>query len=264
VLRRARSYIGPLGVLGIVVPVVTGLKYGPMGEELGRYAGRQVTMIGSPVNALFVARVVLPPTVFLFLPLFVSLVAGDQVSGEASEGTLRALLARPISRLRLLAAKFVVSVVYAALLTVFLGVAAFTLGWALFGLGGLVSFGGGIAYFGMAEGVHRLLIAYGAAIAYQICVTSIAFLLSVFMNSSLAPVGVTFALMLVLGALGEIPYFERVKPFLFTNYADLFLKAFVIPLDAGALLKGVAALGAWTAAAFSLASAVFVRKDILS
>lgn len=263
-MRRGRSYIGPAGLLAIVLPTAIGLRYGPMGSEVERYVGSSVTMIGSPLNALFIARVVLPPTVFLFLPLFVSIVAGDQISGEAADGTLRSLLSRPVHRLRLLGAKYLVSVLYAVGLTVFLGVSAFAVGYAFFGIGGLVSFGGGIAYFGVTEGMERLALGYALAGAYQICVCSVAFLLSVFMHSSLAPVGVTFALMLVMGAVGEIPYFERLKPFFFTTYGDLFLQAFRVPLDPERLLRGVAALAAWTGAAFGLASIVFSRKDILS
>ncbi len=262
--RRGRSYIGPAGLLAIVAPTVIGLRYGPMGSEVERYVGSGVTVIGSPLNALFIARVVLPPTVFLFLPLFVSIVAGDQISGEAADGTLRGLLSRPVHRLKLLAAKYAVSLLYAVGLTVFLGLAAFGAGYAVFGIGGLVSFGGGLAYFGVAEGLERLVLAYGLAGAYQICICSVACLLSVFMQSSLAPVGVTFALMLVMGAVGEIPYFERLKPFFFTTYGDLFLQAFNVPLDPGRLLRGLAALMSWTGAAFGLAAFAFSRKDILS
>ncbi len=263
-MRRGRSYIGPAGLLAIVFPTVIGLGYGPMGSEVERYVESSVTMIGSPLNALFIARVVLPPTVFLFLPLFVSIVAGDQISGEAADGTLRGLLSRPVHRLSLLAAKFAVSLMYAVGLTVFLGISAFAVGHAFFGIGGLVSFFGGIAYFGVVEGMERLLLAYALAGAYQICVCSVAFLLSVFMNSSLAPVGVTFALMLVMGAVGEIPYFERLKPFFFTSYGDLFLHAFRVPLEPERLLRGVGALGVWSGAAFGVAALAFSRKDILS
>ena len=41
----------------------------------------------------------------IFLPITVAIVAGDTVAGEASAGTLRYLLVRPVGRLRLLAAK---------------------------------------------------------------------------------------------------------------------------------------------------------------
>ena len=55
-------------------------------------------------GALFPAAalgIVLP----LFLPVAVAVVAGDAVAGEASAGTLRYLLVRPVGRTRLLVAK---------------------------------------------------------------------------------------------------------------------------------------------------------------
>ena len=51
----------------------------------------------------------------LFLPVAVAVVAGDSIAGEASAGTLRYLLARPVGRTRLLVAKLAaVIVVHAA------------------------------------------------------------------------------------------------------------------------------------------------------
>ena len=55
-----------------------------------------------PVAAL---AIVLP----LFLPVAVAVIAGDSIAGEAQGGTLRYLLARPVSRTRLLVAKLVAS-----------------------------------------------------------------------------------------------------------------------------------------------------------
>ena len=47
----------------------------------------------------------------VFLPVAVAVVAGDSIAGEASAGTLRYLLARPVGRTRLLVAKLI-SVTY--------------------------------------------------------------------------------------------------------------------------------------------------------
>src|SRR5262245_23318515 len=43
----------------------------------------------------------------VFLPVAVAVVAGDSIAGEASAGTLRYLLARPVSRSRLVVAKII-------------------------------------------------------------------------------------------------------------------------------------------------------------
>ncbi|MCC6483230.1 MAG: ABC transporter permease [Armatimonadetes bacterium] len=264
--RRLRTHIGTFGLLGIVLAVAIGLKYGDASHFVGRLTRQPNFQIyGSPVNALFLARVVLPMTVFLFLPLFVSLVAGDQISGEAADGTLRTVLTRPVNRFALLSAKFTLAIVYVGALTAFLGVAALTVGWALFGVGGLVSFGwDGVSYFGIAEGVHRLTLSYGLAAVYVLAVASVAFLVSTLSSNSLVPIGVTMALMVMCGVLGQIPYFESAKPYLFTTYSELFLRAFDVPVDYPALRHGVFALLVYVVACFCVSALIFTRKDILS
>lgn len=264
-LHRGRTFIGPLGMLAIVIPTIIGLKYGDLSREFTNFIGAgNINIIGSPVTGSFIARAVLPPTVFLFMPLFVSLVAGDQVSGEAADGTLRTLLARPVDRFRLLAAKYLVSLVYAVVLASVLGVSAYLLGSLVFGQGGLVSFGGGLKYFGMEEGLQRLVLAYCCAAGYLLAVTSLAFLFSVFVSSSLFPVGATMICLLLFGSMGEIPYFKAIRPYLFTSYADLFLRAFAIPLDSGVFPRAAATLATYCAGCFAVASVVFMRKDILT
>ena len=48
----------------------------------------------------------------VFLPVAVAVVAGDSIAGEATGGTLRYLLVRPVSRTRLLVAKLISVIVY--------------------------------------------------------------------------------------------------------------------------------------------------------
>ena len=51
----------------------------------------------------------------VFLPVAVAVVAGDSIAGEASAGTLRYLLARPVGRTKLLVAKLVAVITFAVL-----------------------------------------------------------------------------------------------------------------------------------------------------
>jgi len=59
----------------------------------------------------------------LFLPVAVAVIAGDAVAGEASAGTLRYLLVRPVGRTRLLVAKLVAVAVFILLAVVIGGFA---------------------------------------------------------------------------------------------------------------------------------------------
>ena len=73
--------------------------------------------------------VVLP----LFLPIAVSVLGGDAVAGEVQSGTLRYLLVRPASRLRLLVAKLVTVVAFVVMAVLVVAVVAYVEGRLLLG-----------------------------------------------------------------------------------------------------------------------------------
>src|SRR4051794_30393009 len=76
------------------------------------------------ISALSVAIIMLAPQIILLMPLYAALVGGDLVAKEAEDGTLRMILARPISRFNLLLAKWLAGIVFAVLLVMVLGVMA--------------------------------------------------------------------------------------------------------------------------------------------
>jgi ABC-2 type transport system permease protein len=69
----------------------------------------------------------------VFLPVAVAVVAGDSVAGEASAGTLRYLLARPVGRTRLLVAKLVAVVVFTLAAVIAVTVTSYATGVLILG-----------------------------------------------------------------------------------------------------------------------------------
>ncbi len=69
----------------------------------------------------------------VFLPVAVAVVAGDSIAGEATGGTLRYLLVRPVSRTRLLVAKLVSVIVYVLLAVLAVTFTAYATGVFLLG-----------------------------------------------------------------------------------------------------------------------------------
>ena len=83
-------------------------------------------------GALFPAAalgIVLP----LFLPVAVAVIAGDSIAGEASGGTLRYLLVRPVGRTRLLAAKLTAVLVFLLVAVSCVAATAYVIGTRMFG-----------------------------------------------------------------------------------------------------------------------------------
>src|SRR6201996_1482721 len=69
----------------------------------------------------------------VFLPVSVAVVAGDSIAGEASAGTLRYLLARPVGRTRLLIAKLISVTSFTLLAVVTVTVTAYATGVLILG-----------------------------------------------------------------------------------------------------------------------------------
>ena len=77
------------------------------------------------------------PIALLLMPIYVSLVGGDLLAKEAEDGTLRMILARPISRIRLAMVKWMAGLFFSFVLAVSLGLISVAVASCLFPPGGL-------------------------------------------------------------------------------------------------------------------------------
>ena len=108
-VRRPRSWVSIVLLCGLPVVVAVFVAVTHIAPPPGQGPALLSEVLSSgtlyPAAAL---AIVLP----IFLPVAVAVVAGDAIAGEASAGTLRYLLARPVGRTRLLVAKLVTLIVY--------------------------------------------------------------------------------------------------------------------------------------------------------
>ncbi len=102
-------------------------------------------------------------TLPLFLPLAVSVAAGEAVAGEASIGTLRNLLVVPVSRTRLLVVKYVGITAFAIAAAFTVAIAGLLIGLALFPIGPVTLLSGGTLPVGTAIVRVALVALYVAA-----------------------------------------------------------------------------------------------------
>ena len=128
-VRRARTYIA-LGVLALIPVIMTvALKLNPPSPSSNEHGYFEVAT-HSGINVPLAA---LTATSAFLLVIVVSLFAGETVSGEATWGTLRYLLVRPVSRPRLLASKLLVASTLSIVATVVISVVALVAGIIAFG-----------------------------------------------------------------------------------------------------------------------------------
>jgi len=213
-------------------------------------------------NGLFVALAALTIELGLFLPLAVSVVAGDSVAGEANIGTLRYLLVTPVTRLRLLLVKYAGIVVGAFVATFVVTLIGMTMGLILFGGGPMtllsgtqISFGEGLLRVAMAASYLALgLAALGAFGLFASTLTEqpIAAMIATIMFSSTSFV------------LDSIPQVAWLHPYLLTHHWLDFGDLFRDPIAWNNIVAGLALAASYAVVFFAAAWARFTTKDVTS
>ena len=140
-VRRPRSWVSLVLLCGLPVLVAVFVAVTHLAPPPGQGPALLSAVLSSgslyPAAAL---AIVLP----IFLPVAVAVVAGDSIAGEAGSGTLRYLLARPVGRTRLLAAKLIALIVYTLSAVILIAVTAYLTGIALFGAQPVAATPGGL------------------------------------------------------------------------------------------------------------------------
>lgn len=213
-------------------------------------------------NGLFVPFAALSVEIAMFLPLAMSMLAGDSVAGEANIGTLRYLLTVPVDRARLLAVK------YASLcLGALWGVAAVVIpgavvGIALFGTGDLTTLSGSQLGFGAA--VWRLVLASLYLSAGLAAFAAIGLFISTLTEQ---PIGAAIAIMVVnilAWILDAVPQLGWLHPWLFMHDWLAFPDLLRDPIQWSNLLHGLGIDLAYAVVFWLAAWARFAGKDITS
>ncbi len=196
------------------------------------------------------------------LPLGTGLLAGEAMAGEASAGTLRYLLVRPVERKRLVLVKYasVVAQVGAAIAWVI--VIALVTGGLAFGYGPLPTLSG--ATLPAAEGILRIL----AVGAYALCgmsgLAAIGIFFSTITDSGPGATVATVALAITSQILGGLASLRAIHPYLLTDEWFSFVDLFRSPVAWGGIVHGLILAGAYTVIFLTAAVALFARKDVAS
>jgi ABC-2 type transport system permease protein len=265
---RWRTYIGFLAV-GVLVPlfmVAVKLQGGPLISEraIERFENYFIVS-GNITNGLLVSYILLN-TLWVHVPFLIALVAGEMISGEATGGTIRMLLTRPVRRSRVILVKFATTVIYTVSLVGFLGLVSLSLGSLIFGRGDLLVLDKGLLIIPQAEAWQRVILAYVLGMWSMCVVASLAFFFSALVDNSIGPIIGTMVVLFSFLIISNTPYslFKEISPYLFTHYADVWRSAFSEPIPWGDIMSSVAYLGAYTLALFVISLYWFRRKDILA
>ncbi len=267
--HKLRTYIGFLAICVVLPPIFIGLQL-DQGRFLMNTPGYQILQDnfyigGNLLNGFFISHLIMY-SLMVHIPFFIALVAGDQVAGEATAGTLRMILIRPPSRSKILAAKVAISLIYTILLVLCLAVLSLGLGVIIFGTGDLLVREEGLLILSKQQAMCRFLIAYPLAVLAMSVIAALALLLSVLVENAIGPIIGTMAIVVVSVIISETPLslFEEISPFLFTSYTRVWQKAFLDPMPFSDIVLASIYLLLYMALFLGAAFFIFNRRDILS
>jgi ABC-2 type transport system permease protein len=223
-------------------------------------------LVGNLLNGYWISYIILN-ALTIHIPFLIALVAGDLLAGEATAGTYRILVTRPVSRMQIVTSKFLAGLIYTSSLILFLAVMSLVIGLIIFGSGELIVTGNqSIIIFEQSDILWRFLFAYGFAILSMTVVCSLTILFSSLVENAIGPIVSTMAVIIIFIILSafDVQILREIRPYLFTNYMLDWREFFNDPLDYAEITKSVLILGGHIILFFTATSFIFNKKDILS
>src|SRR3954471_20085594 len=257
--RRNIALLGALACVPVLIAVAIRLAGGT-----GRRGGEGgPAFIGSIAgNGLFVAFTALVVTLPLFLPLAVSVAAGEAVAGEASIGTLRSLLVVPASRTRLLVVKYAGVGAFGIAAAFTVAIAGLLIGLALFPVGPVTLLSGGTLPVGAAVGRVFLVALYVAGMLAGLA--AIGLFASTLTEVPIAAMAVTAITAVVVEILDAVPQISAIHPYLLTDWWLKFGDLLRDPVVYGDMARGILVTLVYIGVFGALAWARLTTKDVSS
>jgi ABC-2 type transport system permease protein len=264
---KPRTYIG-FAAIAVLVPLIQIALYidGQTYIEFSLQNLKEAFDFQGELLNGYLASYIILATLYVHIPFLIALVSGDLLAGEAASGTLRLLVTRPISRIRLVLIKFAAAMTYTAALILFMALASLVLGVIIMGTGDLIVIRNTIYVFSESDVLWRLLSAFGFGLVAMWCVASLSFMFSSFASNSIGPIILTMTVIIsfiVISAI-DLSVFRVIKPFLFTTYMGSWKLFFEEPLDLQDIWISTGVLGLHILVFLAITIINFKRKDILS
>ncbi len=257
--RRVRTYVG-FGIVALIPIIFTvSFKLNPP-KGRGREAG-DVFFTFATQSGLNMPLAVLTAVSAFLLIVVVSLFAGETIAGEATWGTLRYLLVRPVRRGRLLASKLLVASVLAVIATIIVTVVALAAGVAAFGWNPVLTPGGVMS---QGDAVARLALATVYTAWSMSAFVAFAFMLSSMTDSTFGAVAGGVGLGVVSQILNNISALDKISFTFPTHYLDSWQGLFFQPSQTTHMVHGVILQVPYLVVFLGMTWWWFGRKDVVS
>lgn len=225
----------------------------------------------------------------IFLAAGIAVFSSDIVSGEYTPATMKFLLIQPVSRGKVLFAKYI-TILISVITAIFSveGLSFLIMGLKYgFGYSNNPVITGAKYMFDMSRtenGVHPMKVVAGSQylsttgsevlkvllfqLLFIVTVVSFVFMVSTVVKSSMVSMAVSTIVIITLSIVQNIPGVSKLAPYFFTMYGDgssLLNGQLALGLQIPKLTPafGITVLLVWTVVSYLIAHVVFVKKDIL-
>ncbi|MCL2489311.1 MAG: ABC transporter permease [Propionibacteriaceae bacterium] len=255
VLRRRRNQVLLAGLAAL--PIVIGLAV----KLVSSHTDGGVGLITKITNSgLFLAAVVFVVSMPLFLPLVISVVAGDALAAETQLGTTRYAMILPVSRTKWLGMKAVGLVVFVIAGVATVLVVSLVVGFALFGVSDMTLLSGDT--IGPWAGVGRIALMSVYVVASEMGMVAVGLFISSLTDVPIVAMAGTAIVPAVCTVLLAVPQLQAIQPGLLTyHWLDLTTFLFAQP-DVALIRQGLLVQLAWVAVFGSLAWARVASTDV--
>jgi ABC-2 type transport system permease protein len=263
---KKRTYIGFGAFLLAQTAMLLAFKFTRWQSDFERLLNGNGYLASQFISVLTVSVVMLIPQIMLLMPLYATLVGGDLVAKEAEDGTLRMILSRPISRVRLLFVKWSAGIFFAVVLVLALGLTAVGFASLIFPWGGMFVFSPGQAFSILPahEGLERFVFSILFMAVNAGVMVSVAFMFSCFNMKPAAATILALSFLFVSMVMENIPFFDRYEDFFITHHFKCWLLIFRDPAPWSQICQSEITLFAVSATAFIIGAMAFQVRDIKS
>ena len=267
--RRPRTIVtlAALALFSVVLVVALEATGSGLSERVG-----DIPLYIVPKGSGFSLPVIaLASTMKFFLPLAVAIFAGEAVAGEASWGSLRYALARPVSRARYLAAKCAVASGLSLAAVLLVPVAAIVVGAIAFGWNPLVAVDGSTPVaaahtFGPAAALGWLGLGTLYVAAGMVSIFAFSFFLSTLTSRPFVAVagGVGLTILSRVVNADYLPGVADLSRYMPNNDVDLWQHLFQSPAQTAGMSRFLVLQLVYGAVFLSLAWLAFCRRDVVT
>jgi ABC-2 type transport system permease protein len=263
---KKRTYIGFGAILLAEAAIILLLRYthGPRRDLV-----RRLELMGYPADQflsnLTMAMAMMVPVAYLLMPLYVALIGGDLVAKEAEDGTLRMILSRPVSRLRLVSTKWLAGALFSIVLVLVLGASGVAFASIFFPPGSmfaLLPIEGVFGLFDPGQGTIRYTTAIALLGIKAITVMGMGWMFSCFNMKPAAATILALSVFMVSRLIQEIPYFHDLQGWFITYHLNFWMRVFMQTIPWPEMCQSLSILFGYNLTFFIIGSVAFQVRDI--